>query len=124
MSPYDTTEYKVIEGAVVKTLDANEDRLILHLEDGRRATFELEGDCCSWSHFTDVRQFKELEGVRITKVEERTNEDKNKTDGENGEVSWHFLVFTTDKGHVTIDWRNDSNGYYDGSVIFSVEEVS
>lgn len=32
--------------------------------------------------------------------------------------TWHFLVFTTDKGHVTLDWRNRSNGYYDGAIEF------
>lgn len=34
---------------------------------------------------------------------------------------WYFLVFFTSGGHVTIDWRNDSNGYYAGTICLSVK---
>ena len=27
-----------------------------------------------------------------------------------------IILITTDKGHITVDWRNDSNGYYDGTI--------
>ena len=82
-------------------------------------TFALEGDCCSHSYYTDVKQFNELVGATISKVEERHGDQIKERQAEAAgaeSVRWHFLVFTTDKGHVTIDWRNDSNGYYDGNI--------
>lgn len=38
-------------------------------------------------------------------------------------IRWAFLVFETDRGHATIDWRNDSNGYYSGNVATEWEAV-
>lgn len=94
----------------------------LHMSDGLVIELELTADCCSSSEFTDIAQFKELEGATILNVEDRDGKsDNNPPDPTDADVlSWHFLVFTTSKGHVTIDWRNDSNGYYDGSVAWKV----
>lgn len=91
-------------------------RVVLPFEDGRKLTLYLDADCCSNSYFTDLKQFDELIGATIQEVEERDGDTTN-----DGETAWHFLVFTTNKGHVTIDWRNDSNGYYDGNVVPSLE---
>ena len=95
--------------------DRNLDAVVLVFDNGQRVSADLHGDCCSSSSFTDAKQFDELVGARIRSVEEREG-------GEVGRGEWddvrksHFLVFVTDKGHVTIDWHNDSNGYYDGWV--------
>ncbi len=111
----------------------------LHLDNGAAFFFDLDGDCCSTSSYTPegLEAFRELLGHTINNVEERPDrwvapgsieiaavEDwaaREATLVEKyppGDVdSWHFLVFTTEAGHVTVDWRNESNGYYDGSVI-------
>lgn len=115
-------DLSAIVGATVLSVEADEDWASLKFADGRVLRFRLEGDCCSSSYFTAPKeQFGELVGARIHEIEERQQfpDDKNdieKYPQEGGDISWHFLVFTTDKGHVTIDWRNDSNGYYDGSI--------
>ena len=93
----------------------------IYLADGRAFEFVLEGDCCSSSEYTPegLAAFAELLGRTITDVEERTDSSREQEMREKyGEVEsdkWHFLVFTTDRGHITIDWRNISNGYYDGT---------
>lgn len=93
----------------------------LYLDDGNKLHLELYGECCSQSFFTDLKQFEELEGAKILNIEEREGQsDNNLPEPEGDVISWHFLVFTTDKGHVTIDWHNESNGYYDGSLTASV----
>lgn len=101
------------------------DTVVLKLDDGRAIALSLEAGCCSKSHFTDASQFAELVGTEILDAEEREGGVNSYYDGKPltdpdeyaDEVQkWHFLIFTTNKGHVTIDWRNDSNGYYDGSL--------
>jgi hypothetical protein len=116
-------------------------KVTLYLDIGKAYTFQLDGDCCSTSYFTPEAElaFKELIGAKILAVEHRGGASVGSTWGtyeaddrlpldakeRSKELeakyppsdcdSWHFIVFTTDKGHVTIDWRNCSNGYYDGS---------
>jgi hypothetical protein len=116
----DSKTYEAVRGAVVTAVEKQTvqkedqpdiDQVILTLADGRTLWLALDGDCCSHSYYADPKQFDELIGATIQQIEERDGKEE-----QGGEVSWHFLVFTTDKGHVTIDWRNDSNGYYDGSV--------
>ncbi len=99
------------------------EEVTINFESGPSLKLELEGDCCSKSFFTDLGQFEELIGSTITNIEQRDNEKRTVQLEEDEWVhdsvqNWHFLIFTTDKGHVTIDWRNDSNGYYDGWVKF------
>ena len=124
------SDLKRFEGRTV--IDVIDTTLIL--DDGSRAVFALDADCCSASYFTDGAQFAELRGATIQSVEERDEDSEsaaNKavttavtTGGYDVCTKWHFLVFVTDKGHVTIDWRNESNGYYDGQVDVSWKEAA
>lgn len=100
--------HAVIEDVVAVGSDAT-----IHLRDGRTIEYQLDGECCSKSYFADEKQFHELKGRRLRNFEFRDGvgvRDDYPHDG----VKTHFLVFTTDEGHATIDWRNESNGYYDG----------
>lgn len=108
---------KAVVGAKVVALEDVKD-MTLVLEDGRRVMMTLTGDCCSSSSFTDPKQFQELVGRTILAAEDRHGQSDNNLPVPEGSdvISWHFLVFTTDQGHVTIDWHNDSNGYYDGDL--------
>lgn len=105
---------------IVKTVfDEHKEQATIHFASGATLALSLDGDCCSRSYFTNEAQFADLIGATATKIEERNEfpEGFQEYDLENTDsLSWHFLVFTTDKGHFTIDWRNDSNGYYDGSL--------
>lgn len=128
----DAKTYEAVKGAKVDRVVADKnDAVTLMLAGGRALRLALDGDCCSSSYYTDPRQFDELIGATIQCIEERDGESREGLDAEDirraeenkeyrESVSWHFLVFTTDKGHVTVDWRNDSNGYYDGSVLPSL----
>lgn len=112
------------KGKRVVRVDFDAERTVLHLNDGNRVSLRLEGDCCSSSYFTDAAQFQELVGALIGYVEERGERDGMTPEtypGDDGETKWSFLVFVTDRGHITIDWRNDSNGYYFGSLFVEFE---
>lgn len=107
-----------VTGRTVERVDGSQ----LFFEDGASIQFRLTGDCCSSSEWTKEEQFKELVGAKILSAENRSGRsDTGVAEPENHDVlSWHFLVFTTDKGHVTIDWHNDSNGYYDGDLLWEM----
>ncbi len=112
------TELAGMKGGVVAGVECNSDEVVVRMEDGREFRLTLEGDCCSESYFTSPEQFSELVGATVLDAEDREGQSANNLPKPEGAdcVSWHFLVFTTNKGHVTIDWHNDSNGYYDGSL--------
>jgi hypothetical protein len=117
---YKTTQArlnKTFVGRKVVEVTGSEDCVTLTLEGGDLHYIRLEGDCCSVSYFTDWKQFEELVGSTIQTVEERYKGREDDADMKAESVAWHFLVFVTNKGHVTIDWRNDSNGYYDGTIM-------
>jgi hypothetical protein len=80
----------------------------------------LEADCCSTSYFTpeSLADLKGLVGATLIELEEvqekywghkYTNTDDTRT-------RYHALLIKTDKQSLTVDWRNDSNGYYDGNL--------
>lgn len=112
---------KAIVGATVVALEDTKD-MTLVLGDGRRVMLTLTGECCSSSSFTEPKQFDELVGATILAAEDRHGQsDNNLPEPEGADViAWHFLVFTTNKGHITIDWHNDSNGYYDGDLTVEI----
>lgn len=115
MSRYDSDGLTFLPGHTVTSVVAGDSQATLHLDTGESVVLDLYGDCCSQSFYTDPAQFNELVGAKVQAVAERAGESPN-----GGETSPHFLVFETDRGHVTIDWRNESNGYYDGWVASKV----
>ncbi len=40
------------------------------------------------------------------------------TPGDGGETKYYGCKITTDKGHIIIDYRNESNGYYGGDIVW------
>ncbi len=122
-------EWSKLAGRKVEAFEvsAHKEDATLRLDGGLVARLELDGYCCSHSYFADPEQFSELVGATIQSVEERDEKSRADMPDEDAEhfvdgVRWHFLVFVTDRGHVTVDWRNDSNGYYDGDIALRVEE--
>ena len=76
----------------------------------------LSGDCCSKSYF-DADSLKDIAGLvgeYLVSVEDRFIREEQGGTQEYSKIS--ALVLTTDKQSVSVMWRNDSNGYYSGSV--------
>lgn len=92
----------------------------IYMDDGHVIVVGLKGDCCSCSTFEDVRQFEELNGRTIQDIELRSDKERTTRD-ENHADQWSFLVFITSGGHVTINWHNESNGYYSGNVTWEMK---
>lgn len=120
--------YKPLLGRrVVKyNVNSDNDQLILVFDDGSTETLQVEGDClaCSWIESLDSPD--NLLGV-ITHVEdiEMPNLGDIGTDKHRNVkcVDYYGLKITTDKGSCVLDYRNDSNGYYGGTIYLVSREV-
>ena len=78
-------------------------------------SFCLEGDCCSHSYFDPPVYLNHLVGQQLVQFEE-VGSDKEYVRTDDECTIWHCLKITTNKESFTLDWRNDSNGYYDGNL--------
>lgn len=100
----------------IEKVEIANDHIVSFVTDKGVLKVELEGDCCSRSYFTDasIDEIREIEpGEMISFIEESYSGSKN-----DGEIKYYFLHIKTDKRTLALDWRNESNGYYAGSVNF------
>lgn len=104
-------------------------------EDGGAIRFDLnggdetiiaraDGDCCSHSWIEEIQGVEQLLGSPVVSVEDVTlREPEDKTAGpEYGDYTQFYgCKITTQKGYAMIDYRNNSNGYYGGSLVWPGE---
>jgi hypothetical protein len=91
------------------------DVLLLETDTGV-ISLALDADCCSASYFEEqsVLDLKALVGQELVSIE-HTESRKEDVDNDVCVTKYHALLVRTDKESITVDWRNESNGYYDGS---------
>ena len=101
------------------TLDGMGNRLILELTASPPVILETYGDCCSFTWIESIDAPDALKGT-VQDVEEIDMPNLGNIDGQRhqgvDQVSYYGLKITTNKGRCVIDYRNDSNGYYGGSL--------
>lgn len=113
-------DYIKLIGKVIKGIKIDPEGQSLEMEftDETVALFDVEGDCCSHSWIESIDN-EELRGA-ITNVQNIEMPDLGDIDGKRYQgvdhVRYYGLKITTDQGHCVIDYRNDSNGYYGGSI--------
>ena len=108
---------------VVKSVvyDNKREDVTITSEDGREVVLELEGDCCSVSYFEEnsITDLKSIVGetlVDIVSVEsgKENTVESYEDDSFSEEIAYHALKISTNKQELVVDWRNKSNGWYDG----------
>lgn len=80
-----------------------------------------EQECCEDVYVEDViGDVADLQDAVVISAEEVNDADQpDNYEGPEGECpEWTFYNIQTNKGHVTIRWFGDSNGYYSTSVSF------
>lgn len=120
----------------IENVIATEDKVTLVSENGNVIELELDGDCCSASFFDDftLLDVRGLIGdtlLSLVEVEDEneviTNQHAAFAAGEGPKprrverpdadaTLYYALIIKTDRQSITMDWRNESNGYYSGSV--------
>lgn len=123
LNDYDST-YQLLNKKITKLLINEEKDLIsFHIEGADPLVFEIYGDCCSRSWIEHITGIDNLIGHTIIDGEEIdlgeiTGADKNE---DTDYLQKYSLKLITDKGYFELEYRNDSNGYYGGSILSEQE---
>jgi hypothetical protein len=96
------------------------------VREGLDIVLEPYGDCCSSTWIESIDIVENLLGATIQKIEDIDMPQKGNVGTLNhpyvDQVAYYGLRITTDKGVSVLDYRNDSNGYYGGSVLIHFRE--
>jgi len=106
---------KYLVGHVIKEMKVADDgKAILFVTDKENVIAKMDGDCCSdtWVEHIEMVSLPAL----VVDVEDIDMPDLGSLDYES--VAYYGCKITTDKGHIIIDYRNSSNGYYGGNISF------
>lgn len=106
---------KTITGLFV---DEHQINLVFTHPNNEQTRYETYADCCSETWFADITGVSALLGSTVLEVE---NMDLPETeDGRTRQECDQFygVKLKTTKGYVDIIYRNSSNGYYGGSIIY------
>ena len=106
---YDDMIGKKIEACYINT---SRDTMMWKV-DGKWYRIDAYGDCCSTSWFEHCDNVDALVGGTLVSVE-NVGGYSSETDDGYGEIKVDMIKFTTDKGYSTLEFRNESNGYYSG----------
>jgi hypothetical protein len=101
----------------IKNIIHTDSNLFIVKLDGKALMYEAYGDCCSRSFIEDF-DIQIPPNTIIREVHEVTGKQEE-VDGET--YKWTFYKFYTNKGVHTLSFRNESNGYYNGSLEFVAE---
>jgi len=111
----------LLVGKILSKIENNGDEMIFHCSDGERYKLYHSQECCESVEIEDIiGDLEDLIGLPIIRATEDTSKDnpsgiiKEYQDS----FTWTFYNIATVKGHVTIRWYGDSNGYYSESVDF------
>ena len=104
-----------------------DDRIALNFVDGGSLLFEVSADCCSSSWIEHVEGADDKEGAIFYGMKDgegvpwdghvcEDNSDTGENECGHDCLAVYNTVFSTSKGDIVVEYRNDSNGYYGGSL--------
>lgn len=109
-------------GKILVGIDCRYDReLIFKTSEGETFRMFHDQDCCETVYLQDIEgELQDLVGSEILLAEEISGDTPAdfKFEYQPDSYTWTFYKFATNKGHVTLRWLGESNGYYSESVTF------
>lgn len=100
------------------TLDDAKDTLSFNFQDGTRARFQVEGDCCSHSWIEELTVPESVNGLTLIEVQDYRQDQQWLEPEEYTLRQSYKTVFRLSNGEtITLEYRNDSNGYYGGYLV-------
>lgn len=120
---------KSIAGKVILSIGVNpsRDEFRIAFQDGTVKRYAVSGDCCSTSWIEHL-EAPDVDGATLLAVdqdsygvdatpEQYAQTPKNPVSGyEVGSLLVYHTKFRTTAGDIVLEYRNDSNGYYGGSL--------
>lgn len=105
-------------GKTIKQVAISKDKseITFTFAEGEPLTLEAYGDCCSHTYIESIDVPDNLLGV-VRRVENVDMPEPRLEKDDFDVTDFYGLRIVTDKGHAIIDYRNDNNGYYGGSLI-------
>lgn len=103
-------------GKTIVEMKVAEDKVaILFVTDtGEHLIARCDADCCSYTWVESIEMPSLGLPFTISAIDDlELNAD---LDDQDGELAFYGAKITTDKGDLIIDYRNESNGYYGGSM--------
>ena len=121
MSAYTSWRFPTdLTGKVIADIIWDDSEVVLTFDDGSKAYFEVEGDCCSYSWIEHITIPNDIVGaVILTKTWEDSGEVTSDYEVKGGTYSDEYISvygnsLKTTKGEIICEYRNSSNGYYGG----------
>lgn len=116
-SPPPTLAESLVGRTIQRVVVQEEGQRLTFLTDKGRVSWVCKADCCSYTWMETV----EVEPGLVLEVEEVEGTDeplegREPSKGDYDYVRYHAVKVKTTGGHGLIDFRNDSNGHYDGSM--------
>ena len=111
---------KSLVGKKLKSVSLMDTRSEFHVEteDGAKLKFAVSGDCCSQSWIEHLELPDDYIGATVLAI--RTDGNEDRVTEEDRQKADHLQVYqtilATNRGEITLEYRNDSNGFYGGSL--------
>lgn len=106
-------------------LNSFSDQILFITSNGEQFLYQTEGDCCSTTWIEEINGLDNLLGQVIHDVEDvpMGEPEADRAHGQDGSKYFDVLQdygvkFTTTRGYCDLVYRNESNGYYGGSLGF------
>lgn len=104
---------EMIGQTFVSVENRDDEKLIFSLANGTQYIFEHFQDCCEQVSIEEVvGDLSDLVGSPLVEAEEVDGYTGPSPGGCAESYTWTFYKFGTAKGHVTVRWLGESNGYY------------
>lgn len=136
---YGEERFKDMLGRKLKSVELSNggEEIVFKFKEGDPARFGVSGDCCSQSWIEHLEKPARLSGAVITEVDEpemppHDNHECEPCSGAEGSdycykehehdgcthdyLQVYHTRFRTTKGDIVLEYRNNSNGYYGGSL--------
>jgi hypothetical protein len=106
-------QHCLVGKTIIKIRIAEDKRALLFITDGGEIIVRADGDCCSdtWIEHIELPTLP----AKVASVEDIDMPDLG-SPSEYECIQYYGCKITTDKGVMVIDYRNESNGYYGGSL--------
>lgn len=97
---------------------AEDNKAIKFVTDGGEVVARCDGDCCSDTWIDHVEMPTKLPACVLSVQDVELNTG---VDDRDGELQFYGCKITTEGGDLIIDYRNESNGYYGGDLVWPGE---
>lgn len=106
---------KFLVGKTIKDIKIADDKMAILFKclDGDHVV-RVDADCCShtWVETIEACVFP------CVVADQEDIEMRDNLDHDGGLIQFYGHKITTDKGEIVIDYRNESNGYYGGNLVW------